>query len=61
MKFIMFFQKALIHYAAEKGNVEIVQLLLSFDEADINLTCISFIYFNRIRNFDFKYNFNLYY
>lgn len=41
MKFIIFFQKALLHYAVENGKTDIVQLLLSLNEIDVNLTCIS--------------------
>ena len=34
------FNKTALHFAVEKGNVEIVQLLLAFDNLDVNLLSI---------------------
>lgn len=41
MKFLIFyFQKAAIHIAIEKENIEIVKVLLSKDETDVNAIMI---------------------
>lgn len=48
--FYQFFYKAILHVAAENGNAEIVKLLLSKENLDVN--CIS------ILNYNFSYNFN---
>lgn len=40
MKLYFFICKTALHTAVEKGNVEIVQLLLSRQEIDVNLPSI---------------------
>ena len=40
---ILFFYKALIHIAVEIGNLDIIQLLLSYNGIDVNLESIFFI------------------
>ena len=40
MKFDFYFQKAALHIAIEEENVEIIQLLLSNKDIDVNLAQI---------------------
>lgn len=37
MRFICYFHKAVLNIASEKGNNEIVQLLLSIENVDVNI------------------------
>ena len=41
MIFIYIFHKAPLHLAVEKGNVEIVQMLLQYKNIDVNVLSIS--------------------
>lgn len=53
MKFIKYFQKTPLYAAIEKGNLEIVQLLLARPELDINLKSIYFTILNGINYLNF--------
>ena len=45
MKFRYFFKKAILHYAMEKGNIEILQILLECKDLDVNQRSILEYYF----------------
>lgn len=40
MKFVFHFHKAALHIAVEEENIEIIQLLLSYKDIDVNLAQI---------------------
>ena len=40
MKFIYFFHKTALHVAIERGNPDIVRLILSQPSIDVNVKCI---------------------
>lgn len=40
MKFLLCFNKTALHIAVEKGNFEVVQLLLERKEIDVNIKAI---------------------
>ena len=44
MKLLLFTHKTALHLAIEKGNIEMIQLLLENEKLDVNLLSIS--YFN---------------
>lgn len=55
MKFHKYFNKSALHVAAEIGNAEIVNLLLSRPEINVNIISIWVIDFNKIsKTFDFN-------
>lgn len=62
MKFLSFFQRNALHIAVQQGNLEITQLLLSYDGIDVNAKLVFLIQFtHKILIFfiqiTFKYSF----
>ena len=46
---LILFYKTALYLAVEKGNIEIIKLLLSNDKLDINILNILIISFNKIQ------------
>ena len=61
MKFIFhyFNDKSALHIAVEKGNIEVVKLLLKIDNIDVNLKRVFTIIHLHNFNYLFKFHFKL--